>query len=163
MAHRDDKAGLATHLGAIRAIGRRPPVSLKVLVEGEEEIGSPHLEAFLQRYGDRLEADVVVVADSLNWRVGEPALTTSLRGIVDCLVEVRVLAAGVHSGLFGGPVPDALTALARLLATLHHGDGSPAVEGLITGPAPSMDVEEAESSASRPAWAPASSCWGRAA
>ena len=140
----DDKAGLATHLGAIRAIGRRPPVSLKVLVEGEEEIGSPHLEAFLERYGDRLEADVVVVADSLNWRVGEPALTTSLRGIVDCLVEVRVLAAGVHSGLFGGPVPDALTALARLLATLHHGDGSPAVEGLITGPAPSVDVEEAE-------------------
>jgi len=139
----DDKAGIATHLGAIRALGARPPVSLKVLVEGEEEIGSPHLDDFLAAYRDRLEADAVVVADSQNWRVGEPALTTSLRGIIDCTVEVRMLAAGVHSGLFGGPVPDALTALARLLATLHERDGSTAVEGLTTGPAPRVEVTEA--------------------
>ena len=138
----DDKAGIATHLGAIRALGARPPVSLKVLVEGEEEIGSPHLDDFLAAYRDRLEADAVVVADSQNWRVGEPALTTSLRGIIDCIVEVRMLAAGVHSGLFGGPVPDALTALARLLATLHESDGSTAVEGLTTGPAPRVEVTE---------------------
>ena len=125
----DDKAGIATHLGAIRALGAATPVGLKVLVEGEEEIGSPHLDAFLAEYGDRLGADAVVVADSVNWGVGEPALTTSLRGVVDVVVEVRVLEGGVHSGLFGGPVPDALTALARLLATLHAEDGSPAPGG----------------------------------
>ncbi len=140
----DDKAGIATHLGAIRALGAATPVHLKVLVEGEEEIGSPHLDAFLAEYGERLGADAVVVADSVNWGVGEPALTTSLRGIVDVVVEVRVLDAGVHSGLFGGPVPDALTALARLLATLHGEDGSPAVEGLASGPVPAVELPEAE-------------------
>ena len=140
----DDKAGIATHLGAVRALGAAPPVGVRLLVEGEEEVGSPHLDAFLAQYGDRLGADVVVVADSVNWGVGEPALTTSLRGIIDLTVEVRILAAGVHSGLFGGPVPDALTALARLLATLHDGDGSPAVEGLQRGPAPTVELPEAE-------------------
>ena len=140
----DDKSGIAIHLGALRALAEAPPVTIKVLVEGEEEIGSPHLEAFLERHGERLAADIVVVADSLNWRVGEPALTTSLRGIVDCVVEVRTLRSGLHSGLFGGPVPDALTALARLLATLHDADGRPAVEGLSSGQAPSVDLSEAE-------------------
>lgn len=139
----DDKAGIATHLGAVRALGAGPPVGVRLLVEGEEEVGSPHLDAFLAQYGDRLGADVVVVADSINWGVGEPALTTSLRGIIDLTVEVRILAAGVHSGLFGGPVPDALTALARLLATLHDEDGSPAVEGLARGPAPTVELPEA--------------------
>ncbi len=140
----DDKSGIAIHLGALRALADAPPVDIKVLVEGEEEIGSPHLAEFLKRHGERLAADVVVVADSLNWRVGEPALTTSLRGIVDCVVEVRTLTSGVHSGLFGGPVPDALTALARLLATLHEADGRPAVEGLTAGEAPSVELSEAE-------------------
>ena len=127
----DDKAGVVAHLGAVRVFEGRPPVGIKILVEGEEEIGSPHMTALLERYRDDLAADVIVIADLEHAAVGQPGLTTSLRGLVDCVVEVRTLAAGVHSGQFGGAVPDALTVLVRLLATLHHDDGSPAIDGLV--------------------------------
>ncbi len=130
----DDKAGVVAHLGALRAFDGRPPVSLRVLIEGEEEIGSPHMSALLDRYREDLAADVIVIADLEHAAVGQPGLTTSLRGLVDCVVEVRTLAAGVHSGQFGGAVPDALTVLVRLLATLHHEDGTPAIEGLERAP-----------------------------
>ena len=132
----DDKAGLAVHLAALRALGDSLPVGVTVLVEGEEEIGSPTLEAFLDAYHDRLRADVVVFADAVNWTAEVPALTTTLRGGVSATVEVRTLRHGVHSGLFGGPVPDALTALCRILATLHDEQGSVAVPGLVRDPAP---------------------------
>src|SRR5919202_4934184 len=131
----DDKAGIAAHLAAVRAHGDDLPVGVTVLVEGEEEIGSPTLEAFLAAHRERLRADVIVIADSANWDVGIPALTTSLRGLIDCVVEVRVLDHGVHSGMWGGAVPDALTALARLLATLHDENGDVAVDGLLSTPA----------------------------
>ena len=80
----DDKAGIAAHLAALRAHGDDLPVGVTVLVEGEEEVGSPTLEAFLDEHRDRLAADVIVIADCGNWDIGEPALTTSLRGLVDC-------------------------------------------------------------------------------
>ena len=140
----DDKAGIAVHLGAIRAHGGTPPVGVKVFVEGEEEIGSLHLDAFIATYGDLLAADVIVVADSGNWRVGTPALTTSLRGLVDCVIEVRTLEAGVHSGQFGGALPDALTVLCRALATLHDNAGNVAIDGLVAGEADPLDLTEAE-------------------
>jgi acetylornithine deacetylase/succinyl-diaminopimelate desuccinylase-like protein len=110
-----------------------------VLVEGEEEVGSPTLEAFLDEHRDLLAADVIVIADSGNWDIGEPALTTSLRGLVDCFVELRTLEHGVHSGMWGGVVPDAVTAMVRLLATLHDDRGDVAVEGLHAGPAADVD------------------------
>jgi acetylornithine deacetylase/succinyl-diaminopimelate desuccinylase-like protein len=135
----DDKAGIAAHLAAVRAHGADLPVGVTVLVEGEEEVGSPTLEAFLGEHQDLLEADVIVIADSGNWDIGEPALTTSLRGLVDCLVEVRTLDHGVHSGMWGGVVPDAVTTLARLLATLHDDQGNVAVAGLHAGPAADVD------------------------
>ncbi len=131
----DDKAGLAAHLAAFRAHDGRPPVGVTVFVEGEEESGSPSLVPFLERYRDRLAADAIVIADSANWDVGVPALTVSLRGLADCVVTVRTLDHAVHSGLWGGVVPDALTTLCRLIATLHHDDGSVAVEGLHRGTA----------------------------
>ena len=140
----DDKAGIIVHTGAVRALGADLPVNVKVFVEGEEEIGSTHLDAFLTEYGDLLASDVIVIADSGNWRVGEPALTTSLRGLVSVLVEVRTLEAGVHSGGFGGAVPDALTTLIRVLAGLHHADGSVAVPGLVSGTAAELDLTEDE-------------------
>lgn len=140
----DDKAGIIVHTGAVRAFGADLPVNIKVFVEGEEEIGSDHLDDFLTEYGDLLASDVIVIADSGNWRVGEPALTTSLRGLVSVLVEVRTLAAGVHSGGFGGAVPDALTTLIRVLARLHHADGSVAVPGLVSGTAAELDLTEDE-------------------
>src|SRR5919202_3156640 len=123
----DDKAGIAAHLAAIRAHGEDLPVGITVLVEGEEEVGSPTLEAFLAQYQDLLAADVIVIADSGNWDIGVPALTTSLRGLVDCFVEVRTLDHAVHSGMWGGLLPDSLMTLSRLLATLHDDEGNVAV------------------------------------
>ncbi len=139
----DDKCGIVVHTAALRAHGGRPPVGLKVFVEGEEEIGSLHLDEFLTRYGDLLAADAIVIADSGNWRTGQPSLTTSLRGLVDCFVEVRTLDHAVHSGEYGGALPDALTCLARLLATLHDEHGSAAVPGLVAGDADPLDLTAA--------------------
>jgi len=140
----DDKCGIVAHAAAIRAFGGAPPVAVKVFVEGEEEAGSPNLGRFLQRYGDELRSDVIVLADNPNWRLGVPALTTSLRGLVDCTVELRVLDHAVHSGEFGGPVVDALASLARLLATLHDDDGNVAVDGLASDPVPVLEMPEDE-------------------
>jgi cysteinylglycine-S-conjugate dipeptidase len=131
----DDKAGIALHLAALRAHGDQLPVGVTVLVEGEEEIGSPTLPRFLAAYQDRIGADVVVFADAANWAADVPSLTTSLRGGTNVIVEVRTLRHGIHSGLYGGPVPDALTALCRLLATLHDERGDVAVPGLVRGSA----------------------------
>ena len=105
----DDKAGIATHLAALRAYGGKPPVGVTVFVEGEEESGSPSLGRLLAAHRDALAADVIVIADSDNWSTEIPALTVSLRGLADCVVEVATLDHGLHSGLWGGVVPDALT------------------------------------------------------
>lgn len=126
----DDKAGIATHLAAFRAHGGKPPVGVTAFVEGEEESGSPSLARLLAAHRDTLAADVIVIADSDNWSADTPALTVSLRGLVDCIVEVATLDHGLHSGLWGGVVPDALTVLVRLLASLHDDDGNVAVAGL---------------------------------
>jgi acetylornithine deacetylase/succinyl-diaminopimelate desuccinylase-like protein len=131
----DDKAGIATHLAAFRAHGGRPPVGVTVFVEGEEESGSPSLRRLLAAHRDALAADVIVIADSDNWSTEIPALTVSLRGLVDCVVEVATLDHGLHSGLWGGVVPDALSVLVRLLASLHDDDGNVAVAGLHEGAA----------------------------
>lgn len=138
----DDKGGIAVHLGALRAFAGKPPVGVKVFVEGEEEIGSPSMAALLERHGPELTADVFVIADAVNWLVGEPALTSTLRGVVDAVVTVSTLETGLHSGQFGGVVPDALTALARLLATLHDERGNVAIEGLLSAPDPEVDYDE---------------------
>jgi acetylornithine deacetylase/succinyl-diaminopimelate desuccinylase-like protein len=138
----DDKAGIAAHLAAIRALVHDLKVGVTVLVEGEEEIGSDSLEALLAEHRDALRADVVVIPDSVNWDIGVPALTTSLRGLIDGVVEVRTLQHSVHSGMWGGPVPDALTALCRLLATLHDDAGDVAVDGLASGQAADLDYPE---------------------
>lgn len=135
----DDKAGVIVHLAALRAFDGHPPVGVTVFVEGEEEVGSPTLAAIVAEHGDLLAADAYVIADSGNWEVGYPAFTTTLRGVTDCVVEVATLDHAVHSGAFGGMVPDAVTALCRLLATLHHPDGSVAIEGLVTGTAPALE------------------------
>jgi acetylornithine deacetylase/succinyl-diaminopimelate desuccinylase-like protein len=138
----DDKAGIALHLAALRALNDDLGVGVTVLVDGEEEIGSPTLGRILDTHRDRLAADVVVIADSTNWRVGVPALTTTLRGGVAAVVEVRTLRHAVHSGVYGGPVPDALTTLVQLLATLHDQTGDVAVAGLHRGTADPLDLTE---------------------
>ena len=129
----DDKGTFVTHVAAIRAwleTAGRLPANVKVLIEGEEEIGSPGLEPFLARNRKLLAADVAVLADTGNFEVGHPALTYMLRGICQVDVEVRCLRQPVHSGFFGGPVPDAVRVLARLVADLEKPDGSLNVPGL---------------------------------
>jgi cysteinylglycine-S-conjugate dipeptidase len=135
----DDKGGFAVHLAALRAFQGRPPVGVTVFVEGEEEIGSPTLMQLLEDHHDELAADVFVITDSDNWAVGQPSFTTSLRGVAACTVEVRTLDHGLHSGVYGGVVPDALTTLCRLLASLHDDQGNVAVAGLGTTPAPDLE------------------------
>ncbi len=140
----DDKAGVMMHLAVLRAFQGRPPVGVTLFVEGEEEIGSPTLSALLSAHRDDLRADVIVIADSANAAVDVPAFTTSLRGLVDTTVTVRTATRAVHSGLYGGPAPDALTALCRLLATLHTAEGEVAVEGLHRSTSDVPDPGEAE-------------------
>ncbi|MFV2143182.1 MULTISPECIES: dipeptidase [Isoptericola] len=143
----DDKAGLMAHVGALRtlaAAGDELGVGVTVFVEGEEEAGSPSFAQFLADHHELLAADVIVVADSTNWKVGVPALTTSLRGLVDGVVSVEVLEHAVHSGMFGGPVLDANVLLARLVATLHDDAGNVAVAGLTSAGEPEVDYAEAD-------------------
>ena len=135
----DDKAGIATHLAAFRAHDGNPPVGVTVFVEGEEESGSPSLSRLLAAHRDTLASDVIVIADSDNWSTEVPSLTVTLRGLADCVVEVATLDHGLHSGLWGGVVPDALTVLVRLLASLHDDDGNVAVEGLHEARAADVD------------------------
>jgi cysteinylglycine-S-conjugate dipeptidase len=138
----DDKAGIATHLAAVRAFGDDLPVSLVMFIEGEEEVGSDSLVALLRQHHEELRSDVIVIADSGNWDIGVPALTTSLRGLVRADVEVRTLTHAVHSGMWGGLVPDSLMAMARLIASLHDDDGNVTIEGLHAGPAAEVDYPE---------------------
>jgi acetylornithine deacetylase/succinyl-diaminopimelate desuccinylase-like protein len=138
----DDKAGVMAHVAALRAFGDALPVGVVVFVEGEEEYGSGSLERLLVEYRDTIAADVIVIADSANWDIGVPALTTSLRGLVNLFVEVRTLTHAVHSGMFGGAVPDALTALVRLLATLHDDAGDVAVAGLVAKVGAAVDYPQ---------------------
>lgn len=138
----DDKAGIAAHLAAVRMFGADLPVNVVLFVEGEEEVGSESLPAFLAEHQERLRADVIVIADSTNWDIDVPALTTSLRGLIRADVEVRTLTHAVHSGMWGGLVPDALITLSRLIATLHDDEGNVAVAGLHASPAADLDYPE---------------------
>ena len=138
----DDKAGIMAHVAALRAHHGNLPVGVTVFVEGEEEIGSDSLATILQRHGDKLRADAIVLADSTNWAIGEPALTTTLRGLIRVVVTVTTLDHGIHSGMFGGAVPDAITPLIRTLASLHDEAGDVAVEGLKQGTASDLDFDE---------------------
>ncbi|HWD46020.1 MAG TPA: M20/M25/M40 family metallo-hydrolase [Actinomycetota bacterium] len=125
----DDKGGLAIHLGTLRLFDGRPPCTLRLILEGMEETDS-NLEAFVEANPELFACDLFVVCDMGNLRVGAPTLTTTLRGEVVCVVTLRTLQHPLHSGEFGGPAPDAMMALARLLASLHDEEGDVAVDGV---------------------------------
>jgi acetylornithine deacetylase/succinyl-diaminopimelate desuccinylase-like protein len=128
----DDKSGIVVHAAAIRALLAEGslPCTVKVLVEGEEECSTEHLPELVGGHIDLLRADVAVIADGGNYRTGMPTLGTSVRGVTSVEVRVDVLEIAQHSGAFGGPLPDAVMALARMIATLHDDEGSVALEGL---------------------------------
>src|SRR5215207_1658149 len=128
----DDKAGAVAHVTAVRAWLRTAgelPCNVKVLVEGEEEIGSPGLAGFLDAHVEALHSDVLLLADAGNWSVGTPGLTYSLRGLAGVDVRVRALDGPLHSGMAGGAVPDPVLALSQMLATLVDEHGDPAFDG----------------------------------
>ena len=128
----DDKAGILVHVAALDAWLKargEVPVNLKVIIEGEEETGSEHLGQFVEQYTDLLRSNVMVLTDSVNWKIGVPSITYLLRGLVDCVVEVRGLDHALHSGMYGGPVPDPLTGLVKLLASMTDDRGAITVPG----------------------------------
>jgi cysteinylglycine-S-conjugate dipeptidase len=128
----DDKSGVVMHAGTLLALGDDCPVGIKVLIEGQEEAGEGGIEEFVAANAELLKADVIVISDVGNYALGVPTLTTSLRGMAALDVEVETLQGAVHSGMFGGPAPDALIALCRIIATLHDAEGDVAVAGLKT-------------------------------
>jgi len=140
----DDKAGGVAHAHAVSAwltTHGALPCNVRVLIEGEEEIGSPTLQTFLESHIDELRSDVLVLADAGNWKVGVPGLTYSLRGLAAADVELRALDGPVHSGMAGGAIPDPVMGLARLLASLVDDRGDLAIEGLWADVRPPTDAE----------------------
>jgi acetylornithine deacetylase/succinyl-diaminopimelate desuccinylase-like protein len=126
----DSKSNILVHVGALRAFGGKPPVGVKILVEGQEEVGSPLEDGYPAKNPAPFLADAIVVADGGSIRAGQPSLTVSLRGDARITVEVKTLASNKHSGQYGGAAPDALIALLRALSTLWDEKGDVAVERL---------------------------------
>ncbi|MER6722013.1 dipeptidase [Streptomyces halstedii] len=142
----DDKGQVFFHTLGVRAhlaaTGRATPaVHLKLLVEGEEESGSPHFRALVEERADRLTAEAVIVSDTGMWDEDTPTVCTGMRGLAECEIELYGPAQDIHSGSFGGAVPNPATALARLVAALHDPDGRVAVPGFYDGVAELTDTE----------------------
>src|SRR5687767_234983 len=129
----DDKGGCMAHIAAVASYlksGAGLPVNVKFVIEGEEEIGSENLGKFLDKYKSMLAGDFIVLSDTANFDTGIPALTYQLRGICQVDVEVRCLERPVHSGMWGGPVPDPVQILCRLIADLQGKNGELNIPGL---------------------------------
>jgi len=127
----DTKSNILAIVGALRAWGGRPPVGVKVVVEGMEEVGGGEFTTYPLTDPARFAADVMIIADLGNVRPGMPTLSATLRGMANVEVEVRTLGSAKHSGSFGGAAPDALVALVHALASLHDANGDVAVAGLL--------------------------------
>ncbi|MDC3374605.1 M20/M25/M40 family metallo-hydrolase [Acidimicrobiia bacterium] len=138
----DNKAGVVTHYEVVKALKDNLPVNIKVFIEGEEEIGSPCMAEFLDEYQDDLEADVIIIADSGNIKIGTPTVTTSLRGLVDGVIVVEQPMRAVHSGLGGGVVPDAFMVLSKIIASFHNEKGELQIEGLTPSDMEVLELEE---------------------
>ncbi|MFC9999321.1 M20/M25/M40 family metallo-hydrolase [Nocardia sp. NPDC127526] len=139
----DCKANVVAHIGALRAFGGKPPVGVTIVIEGQEEYGSA-FDDYPAEQPELFRADALLICDAGNIRAGTPTLVTALRGVADVFVEVRTLAAPVHSGQFGGAAPDALLALMAALTTLHDENGNVAVAGLRRDTWTGADYTEAE-------------------
>jgi acetylornithine deacetylase/succinyl-diaminopimelate desuccinylase-like protein len=126
----DSKSNLLLHVGALRAWNGKPPVGVKILVEGQEEVGSPLEDGYPSKHPEHFRADAILVADGGSIRAGQPSLTVSLRGDARITVSARTLAGNKHSGQYGGAAPDALIVLLRALASTWDESGDVAVEGL---------------------------------
>jgi acetylornithine deacetylase/succinyl-diaminopimelate desuccinylase-like protein len=138
----DTKSNVIAHLGALRAWDGRPPVGIKLCIEGYEEIGSGALPGYPATDPDLFAADALVIGDTGSIAPGVPTLTTTLRGMANVVLEVRTLASAKHSGQYGGAAPDALLALLHAIASLHDEDGNVAVKGLRRNEWPGAEMTE---------------------
>ena len=125
----DSKANVLAHVGALRAWDGRPPVGIKLVIEGQEEVGSA-LNTYPTSNPDAFRSDAMVIADMGSVRPGVPTLTVALRGTAMATIEVTTLAGAKHSGQYGGAAPDALIVVLHALASLHDEHGDVAVAGL---------------------------------
>ena len=146
----DDKGPVVVAITAIEALlatAGKLPVNIKILVEGEEEMGSANLEPFVAEHAEELRADFVLSADGATWRADLPTVTVASRGTCALDVTVRGAAKDLHSGRHGGAVANPIAALARLLASLHRDDGAVAVDGFydrvrLLSPAARAEIEK---------------------
>ena len=139
----DNKAGVVVHYNVVKQLLNDLPVNIRIFIEGEEEIGSPTMSDFIEQNREALEADVIVIADSGNVKIGVPTITTSLRGLADAIIEVDQPMRPIHSGMGGGIVPDAFMVLSRIIASFHNEKGELMIEGLTPT---DMKVEELDKS-----------------
>ena len=143
----DDKGQVLLHTLGLRAClaagNGAPPVSLKFLIEGEEESGSPHFADLLRSRADQLSCDMIVISDTTMWAADVPSMCTGMRGLIDAQIDVRGADTDVHSGSFGGGVPNSLHALAGLLAGLHDDEGRVTLPGFYDAVLPLTDAERA--------------------
>ena len=142
----DDKGQVWCHVESLLAWQAHggPPVNLTLLVEGEEEIGSPNLAAFVQKHRDALKADIAIISDTNQFARGVPAITYGLRGLVYMEVTVTAASHDLHSGLFGGTVANPANELCKLLGSLHDADGRVTIEGFYDDVVPLTDAERKE-------------------
>ena len=144
----DDKAGIIAHFASVKLLaeiaGADFDLGLAIFIEGEEEAGSPSFANFLEAHKQQLEGDVIVVADSGNWSTTVPAITTTLRGLASLEFEVRTLDHAVHSGMYGGAVPDAMLALVKILGSMWDENGAVTISGLISHESCDLEYSEAQ-------------------
>jgi acetylornithine deacetylase/succinyl-diaminopimelate desuccinylase-like protein len=143
----DDKGQVMMWLDAFRAwhaVAGGPPARITVVLEGEEEVGSPNLEPFLRDHADILRADVAVISDTGMWDIDTPAITTRLRGLVYTEIRVRGPVRDLHSGLFGGSALNPINALTRILGDLHDDEGRVTLPGFYDGVAEISAAQAAE-------------------
>ena len=144
----DDKAGIIAHYASVKLLaeiaGTDFDLGLAIFIEGEEEAGSPSFGSFLEAHKDQLKGDVIVVADSGNWSTTVPAITTTLRGLASLEFEVRTLDHAVHSGMYGGAVPDAMLALVKILGSMWDENGAVSISGLFSQENSNLEYSEAQ-------------------
>jgi acetylornithine deacetylase/succinyl-diaminopimelate desuccinylase-like protein len=138
----DNKSGVVVHYHVVKQLLDDLPVNLKIFIEGEEEIGSPTMTEFINQNRDALESDVIIIADSGNVRIGTPTITTTLRGLVDAIIEVDQPMRPIHSGVGGGVVPDAFLVLSKIISSFHNEKGELLIEGLTPTEMQVTELEE---------------------
>ncbi|MDI9259570.1 dipeptidase [Alicyclobacillus sendaiensis] len=143
----DDKGPTFLHIAVLTAMLKvhgRLPVNVKFCIEGEEEVGSAHLHSFLERTRDKFQADLVLISDTTLVGPNQPAVVYGLRGLAAAQIDVRTAASDLHSGLYGGAVPNAAQAVAQIVASFHRPDGTVAVEGFYDRVRPLTEAEREE-------------------